>query len=127
MQEVHASACDITSQCMHLTGLFLHVLQVLPHDVTVRCLSYCMGSVVLISSRIYLYLQLLWCGILDTLPWFKGYLHVRFQSLCNFNNTLKVLHSIVFVIVIINANIRCKSVKLSLQFKDFKPKNRVGL
>jgi hypothetical protein len=84
--------------------------------------SYCMGSAVLISSQIYLYLQLLWCGILDTQPWSKGYLHVRFQSLCNFNNTLKVLDSIGFVIVIINANIKCKNEKLSLQWKGINRK-----
>jgi hypothetical protein len=34
MQEEHASACDVTGQCMHLTGLCMYILHALPHDVT---------------------------------------------------------------------------------------------
>ncbi len=39
MQQVHALACDITSQCMHLTGICMHVLHALPHDITGRCMQ----------------------------------------------------------------------------------------
>jgi hypothetical protein len=34
MQLVHALACDVTGQCMHLTGLCMHVLHALPHGIT---------------------------------------------------------------------------------------------
>ncbi len=37
MQQGHASACDITGRCMHLTGLCMHVLHALPHNVTGQC------------------------------------------------------------------------------------------
>jgi hypothetical protein len=36
---VHALSCDVTDQCMHLTGLCMHVLRDLPHDITGRCMQ----------------------------------------------------------------------------------------
>jgi hypothetical protein len=43
MQQVHASACDVTGLCIHLTGLCMHVLHALPHDITGRCMHLLHG------------------------------------------------------------------------------------
>jgi hypothetical protein len=43
MQQVHASACDVTGQCMHVTGQYMHVLHTLLHDITGRCMHLLHG------------------------------------------------------------------------------------
>ena len=40
---MHASACDVTGRCMHLTGLCMHVLHALPRDVTGWCMQLLHG------------------------------------------------------------------------------------
>ncbi len=40
---MHASACDVTGRCMHLTGLCMHVLHTLPHDITGQCMQLLHG------------------------------------------------------------------------------------
>jgi hypothetical protein len=47
---VHASACDVTGWCMHLTNLCMHLLHALPHDIKGQCMQLLHGL---------LYLQLL--------------------------------------------------------------------
>ncbi len=57
---MHVSACDVIADACTSQAYVCMYCMHCPMMSQVDACSYCMGSVVLISSGIYLYLQLLW-------------------------------------------------------------------